>query len=41
MFSVGHALATGELWPNWREGTEFKARRDEMMGYGDDLESEE
>jgi len=33
MFSVGHALATGEAWPNWREGTEFKALRDEMMGY--------
>ena len=33
MFTVGHALATGEVWPNWREGTEFKARRDEMMGY--------
>jgi Zn-dependent M28 family amino/carboxypeptidase len=35
MFAVGHALATGELWPNWRDGTEFKARRDEMMGYED------
>lgn len=33
MFSVGHALATGQAWPNWREGTEFKAVRDEMMGY--------
>jgi Zn-dependent M28 family amino/carboxypeptidase len=33
MFAVGHALATGETWPNWREGTEFKAERDEMMGY--------
>ncbi len=32
MFSVGHSLATGEAWPNWREGTEFKALRDEMMG---------
>jgi Zn-dependent M28 family amino/carboxypeptidase len=33
MFAVGHALATGESWPNWREGTEFKALRDGMMGY--------
>ncbi len=33
MFAVGHALATGESWPNWREGTEFKAVRDDMMGY--------
>jgi Zn-dependent M28 family amino/carboxypeptidase len=33
MFAVGHALATGESWPNWREGTEFKALRDDMMGY--------
>jgi Zn-dependent M28 family amino/carboxypeptidase len=33
MFAVGDALATGEAWPNWREGTEFKAARDEMMGY--------
>ncbi len=33
MFAVGHALATGEAWPNWREGTEFKSIRDEMMGY--------
>jgi Zn-dependent M28 family amino/carboxypeptidase len=33
MFAVGHALATGQTWPNWREGTEFKAARDEMMGY--------
>jgi len=36
MFAVGHSLATGEAWPNWRQGTEFKAVRDEMMGYEDD-----
>jgi Zn-dependent M28 family amino/carboxypeptidase len=41
MFSVGHTLATGDLWPNWREGTEFKARRDEMMGYEAGTASEE
>ena len=33
LFAAGHALATGEAWPNWREGAEFKAVRDEMMGY--------
>ncbi len=33
MFAVGHTLATGDLWPNWREGTEFRAARDRMMGY--------
>jgi Zn-dependent M28 family amino/carboxypeptidase len=33
MFAVGHSLATGDQWPNWREGTEFKSLRDEMMGY--------
>lgn len=33
LFAAGHTLATGEAWPNWREGTEFKALRDEMMGY--------
>jgi Zn-dependent M28 family amino/carboxypeptidase len=41
MFSVGHDLATGDLWPNWRDGSEFKARRDEMMGYSDGGGTEE
>ena len=41
MFAVGHSVATGEAWPNWREGTEFKALRDEMMGYEDDAGAEE
>ncbi len=41
MFAVGHALATGEAWPNWREGTEFKAARDEMMGYEEAATAEE
>jgi hypothetical protein len=41
MFSVGHTLATGDLWPNWREGTEFKALRDEMMGYEENVGLEE
>jgi len=33
LFAVGHSLATGDAWPNWRTGTEFRAVRDEMMGY--------
>ena len=41
MFSVGHTLATGDPWPNWREGTEFKALRDEMMGYEENVGLEE
>jgi len=31
LFGVGHQLVTGEAWPNWREGSEFRAVRDEMM----------
>jgi Zn-dependent M28 family amino/carboxypeptidase len=30
LFSVGYRLATSEAFPNWREGTEFKATRDQM-----------
>ena len=30
-FRVGYALAMGDNFPNWYEGTEFKARRDAMM----------
>jgi len=35
MFAVGHELATDDLWPNWRRGTEFRTVRDEMLGSGD------
>ena len=28
LFIVGHRLATSSAFPNWREGTEFKAKRD-------------
>lgn len=28
---VGAELAYGEMWPNWYEGDEFRALRDEMM----------
>jgi Zn-dependent M28 family amino/carboxypeptidase len=32
LFEVGYRLAQESSWPNWREGNEFRARRDEMMG---------
>jgi Zn-dependent M28 family amino/carboxypeptidase len=31
LFLVGYRLANEDRFPNWREGTEFKARRDSMM----------
>jgi Zn-dependent M28 family amino/carboxypeptidase len=31
LFTVGYRLATSREFPNWREGTEFKAQRDAMM----------
>ncbi len=31
LFIVGYHLASSDVFPNWREGTEFKARRDEEM----------
>ncbi|MFQ5570091.1 MAG: M28 family metallopeptidase [Rhodothermales bacterium] len=31
LFTVGYRLATSAAFPNWREGTEFKARRDATM----------
>jgi len=30
-FEVGYLLASDKNWPNWNEGTEFKALRDNMM----------
>ncbi|TQV86843.1 M28 family metallopeptidase [Aliikangiella coralliicola] len=30
-FEVGYLLANSNQWPNWYEGTEFKAARDAMM----------
>ncbi|MDX1393121.1 MAG: M28 family metallopeptidase [Gemmatimonadota bacterium] len=37
LFEVGYRLSQEATWPNWREGNEFRARRDEMMeGRGDD-----
>jgi Zn-dependent M28 family amino/carboxypeptidase len=31
-FVVGYRLANQPVFPNWREGNEFKAKRDAMMG---------
>jgi Zn-dependent M28 family amino/carboxypeptidase len=31
LFAVGYRLATSRDFPNWREGTEFRAQRDAMM----------
>jgi Zn-dependent M28 family amino/carboxypeptidase len=31
LFTIGYRLATSRDFPNWREGTEFKAQRDAMM----------
>ena len=33
-FLVGYKIASGSSWPNWKEGTEFKAIRDAMMSGG-------
>jgi Zn-dependent M28 family amino/carboxypeptidase len=30
-FAVGYRLAQETTWPNWREGNEFRAKRDAMM----------
>jgi Zn-dependent M28 family amino/carboxypeptidase len=30
-FRLGHEIANGDAWPEWKPGDEFKARRDEMM----------
>ncbi len=31
LFAVGHRLSRERAFPNWREGSEFKARRDSVM----------
>jgi Zn-dependent M28 family amino/carboxypeptidase len=31
LFRVGYRLANESTFPNWKEGTEFKAKRDQMM----------
>ncbi len=32
LFEIGYRLAGEDVWPNWREGNEFRAARDVMMG---------
>jgi Zn-dependent M28 family amino/carboxypeptidase len=34
LLQVGYRVLTGETWPTWKPGTEFKARRDSAMGAG-------
>jgi hypothetical protein len=31
LVDVGLRVARGERWPEWKPGSEFKARRDAMM----------
>ena len=31
LYEVGRDLATGDAWPNWYAGNEFRAKRDAMM----------
>lgn len=31
LFEVGYEVANGDAYPSWKEGSEFKARRDQMM----------
>ena len=31
MFQVGRDLADSDAWPEWKEGDEFRAIRDDMM----------
>jgi Zn-dependent M28 family amino/carboxypeptidase len=32
LFEVGYRIAQGSTWPEWKSGTEFKAKRDAMLG---------
>lgn len=34
-FMVGEDVANGDIWPNWNEGTEFRAIRDQVMQAAD------
>ena len=34
LFEIGYRLAQEDTWPNWREGNEFRAARDQMRGDG-------
>ena len=32
MYMAGDTLANSDVWPGWKAGSEFKAKRDAMMG---------
>jgi Zn-dependent M28 family amino/carboxypeptidase len=32
LFRVGYLVANSDAWPEWKAGTEFKAKRDSVMG---------
>ena len=32
LFEVGYRVAQGAKWPEWKQGTEFKAKREAMLG---------
>ena len=32
LFEVGYRIAQASTWPEWKSGTEFKAKRDAMLG---------
>ena len=32
LFEVGNGVANGDNWPSWKAGSEFKAKRDAVMG---------
>ena len=31
LFRTGYAISQHDVWPNWSEGTEFKAKREAML----------
>ena len=31
LFDIGYQIANGDKWPEWKPGTEFKAKRDAML----------
>ena len=31
LFELGYGMANSQDWPNWYEGTEFRALRDQML----------
>jgi hypothetical protein len=41
LFHVGHAVSQADATPEWKPGTEFKAKRDSMMKGADSRSSVE